>query len=383
MSLQETLQSYSLRGRAWLRARVSEPARYGAHLGVIAGMLLVVFFGRVALTPVSGSVVSASPTSTPVTSDMLSRSLEALLDAAPELSLSELPVEPPAAPEVKEAAYVLQRQAQPHTEIPERERLSVIEHKVQPGESVFSIAEKYHLSPYTIVWSNIEALPAPWLIQPGLTLYILPVDGVYHTVMAGETPQDIAAKYGVTVEALYNKWNSIRPNEPLTPGTLLVIPDGEGEDVSWEPPQAVPGAAVSWGYCGGVAVSGPGSAGWFTLPTGSYYVSGWRFHDPGNPTHIGLDYGCWEGAPIYAADNGVVVWAGWGGGYGNLVQINHGNGYVTYYAHLSQIWVDCGTPVYQGQIIGLCGNTGYSFGSHLHYEIRLWGVPQDPELFQP
>lgn len=376
--LQEQVQD----GWRLLRTRLNESARYGAHVGVIAGMLIVAFFGRVALTPVSGSAATATPTS-----DMaaLTQSLEALVVAAPEAPARPAPVANPDEPatEADDAAYVVQRQAAPHTEIPKRERLTVIEHQVQPGESVFSIAEMYDLSPYTIVWSNVEALPSPWLIQPGLTLYIPPVDGVYHTVLAGETPQSIAEKYGVSVDALYNKWNPIRPNEPLKPGTLLVIPDGTGEDVSWEAPETVPGAAVSWGYCGNTAVSGPGSVGWFTLPTGSYYVSGWRFHDPGNPTHIGLDYGCWTGAPIYAADNGVVVWAGWGGGYGNLVQVNHGNGYTTYYAHLSEIWVGCGTPVYQGQIIGLCGNTGYSFGSHLHYEIRLWGVPQDPELFQP
>ncbi len=359
-----------------VKAHWHEPMRYTAHLSILLGMVLVAFFSRVSLMPVSGS---AAPSPTP-------RSLEALVAAVP------LPGEPvasqgaaaaaPVAAEA-EARFVVQRQAEPHTEIPERERLTVITHQVQAGESVFSIAEKYGLSPYTIAWSNIEALPAPWLIQPGLTLYVLPVDGVYHTVKAGETPESIAATYGVEVSALYNKWNPIRPNEPLKVGTLLVIPGGEGEDVSWDPPQYVPGAAVSWGYCGNVAVSGPGASGWFILPTGSYFVSGWRFHDPGNPTHIGLDYGCWTGAPIYAADNGVVVWAGWGGGYGNLVQVSHGNGYTTYYAHLSEIWVNCGDPVYQGQVIGLCGNTGYSFGSHLHYEIRLWGVPQDPELYQP
>lgn len=379
MSFTETVKTYIQRWTHLAQVRLNEPARYSAHIGILVGMLVVAFFGRIMLTPVSGSVPTSTPTQA---APGLAQSLAVLVAAAPERA-PQTPLVPPTPPATDETDYVVQRQAQPHTEIPERERLTVIEHKVQPGESVFSIAEKYGLSPYTIAWSNIEALPAPWLIQPGLTLYILPVDGVYHTVLAGETPQSIAAKYGVKVEALYNKWNDIRPNEPLQPGTLLVIPDGEGEDISWEPPQAVPGAAVSWGYCGGTAVSGPGSAGWFILPTGSYYVSGWRFHDPGNPTHIGLDYGCWEGAPIYAADNGVVVWAGWGGGYGNLVQISHGNGYVTYYAHLSEIWVGCGTPVYQGQIIGLCGNTGYSFGSHLHYEIRLWGVPQDPELFEP
>ena len=119
------------------------------------------------------------------------------------------------------------------------------------------------------------------------------------------------------------------------------------------------------------------------MPTGSYSVSGWYFGDPRNPGHIGLDYRCSLGDPIYAADNGVVTYAGWSGGYGNLVKVSHGNGYVTYYAHFSAFGVGCGEPVYQGQIVGYCGSTGWSTGPHLHYEIRKNGVPQNPQLFEP
>ena len=141
-------------------------------------------------------------------------------------------------------------------------------------------------------------------------------------------------------------------------------------------------ASASWGYCGDTAVSGPGATGWFILPTGSSLVSGWYFHDVRNPGHIGLDYKCSLGDPIYAADNGVVIFAGWGGGYGNLVRVSHGNGYQTYYAHFNSFAVGCGEPVYQGQILGYCGTTGWSTGPHLHYEIRLNGVPLDPQLFE-
>ncbi len=86
---------------------------------------------------------------------------------------------------------------------------------------------------------------------------------------------------------------------------------------------------------------------------------------------------------IVAADAGVVVWAGWNGGYGNLVRVRHGNGYETYYAHFNAYAVSCGEPVYQGQILGYCGTTGWSTGPHLHYEIRYNGVPQNPQLFEP
>ncbi len=95
---------------------------------------------------------------------------------------------------------------------------------------------------------------------------------------------------------------------------------------------------VQFGLCGDINVTGPGANGWFGLPTGSYAVSGWYFGDARNPSHIGLDYRCRLGDAIYASDNGVVVFAGWSGGYGNLVKVDHGNGFVTYYAHLDSIW---------------------------------------------
>jgi murein DD-endopeptidase MepM/ murein hydrolase activator NlpD len=96
-----------------------------------------------------------------------------------------------------------------------------------------------------------------------------------------------------------------------------------------------------------------------------------------------LDYRCHLGDPIVASDSGVVIFAGWGGGYGNLVRVSHGNGYQTYYGHFDSFAVGCGEPVVQGQILGYCGTTGYSTGPHLHYEIRMNGVPQNPALFEP
>ena len=273
----------------------------------------------------------------------------------------------------------------PLTTIPERERLGVMTYTVQDGDTIFGIAVVFGVSPETIVWSNREIInDAPWLIQPGTELFILPVDGLYHTTLAGETPASIAESYEVDPAVLYNEWNEIDEGRPLREGQLLVIPGAQGEEVVWEAPPtyASPGSTgASYGVCSGVSVSGPGATGWFVLPTGNQRVSGWYFHDPRNPTHIGLDYGCRLGDPIYAADNGVVTIAGWNGGYGILVEVNHGNGFVTRYAHFSELAVGCGTPVYQGQIVGYCGSTGWSTGPHLHYEVRFNGVPQDPQAY--
>ncbi len=276
----------------------------------------------------------------------------------------------------------------PHTIIPERSRAQVITYAIQQGDNIFDVAAQFGLAPETIVWSNREGIKdAPWLIRPGLEVFILPVDGVYHTVRAGETAASIAADYEVGQSILYNEWNDLEEGRRLREGQLLIVPGGKGEEVTWAPPQpqyAIAGTSqLSWGVCSGVTFTGPGANGWFIYPTGSSRVSGWYFHDPRNPTHIGLDYTCRLGDPLYAADNGVVTIAGWNGGYGILIEINHGNSFITRYGHFSDIAVGCGQSVYQGQLLGYCGSTGWSTGPHLHFEIRYNGVPQDPQAYLP
>lgn len=104
----------------------------------------------------------------------------------------------------------------------------------------------------------------------------------------------------------------------------------------------------------------------------SYY--GWR----SGRMHTGIDIAGNNLKPIYASAGGTVVSAGYSGGYGNLVIISHGNGVQTYYAHCSSILVSPGQKVSQGQNIALVGSTGNSTGPHLHFEIRVNGVTQNP-----
>jgi hypothetical protein len=363
------------------RAVAAFVGRYSAHLSILVLALLIVMVGRMAVTPVSIAVTpEANIMSLPVAAEPM---------VTPTAALTGTFITWQGANQASRAVY---RMAQPRTDIPERVRLEVITYTVQSGDNIFLIAERFKLSPYSIAWANMEPLQgSPWMIQPGLPLFIPPVDGAYHTVMAGETLEAIAEQYGVLASALDNVWNKLESGVPLYEGQQLMVPGGVGEDVEWNPPPPPPivttpgvsAAAASWGACGDVAVNGPGATGWFILPTGSYAVSGWYFRDARNPRHYGLDYRCRLGDPIYAADNGVVVFAGWGGGYGNLVRVRHGNGYETYYAHFSAFAVGCGQAVYQGQLLGYCGSTGWSSGPHLHYEIRLNGVPQNPQLFEP
>ena len=113
----------------------------------------------------------------------------------------------------------------------------------------------------------------------------------------------------------------------------------------------------------------PVGYGTFVFPTSRHFLSGFDYSTKTN--HLGIDLAAEEGDPIYAADGGVVVYAGANSyGYGNMIMVDHGTGFQTLYAHLSQIFVGCGDNVAQGQTIGGAGMTGHASGAHLHFEVR-------------
>lgn len=113
----------------------------------------------------------------------------------------------------------------------------------------------------------------------------------------------------------------------------------------------------------------------FIWPSQYQALSGTDFEEG----HPGIDLSAPSGTPVFAADSGLVIFAGWAGaGYGNTVLIDHGNGYKTLYAHLSQVSTVCSARVEKGKIIGLSGNTGNSSGPHLHFEVRVPGGYLNP-----
>ena len=103
----------------------------------------------------------------------------------------------------------------------------------------------------------------------------------------------------------------------------------------------------------------------------------------GSTNHKGIDIAGRYGTPVYAADGGTVVYAGWMGGYGYLIQIDHGNGYVTYYGHNSSLTASVGQHVHKGQQIARVGSTGNSTGNHCHFEVRYNGVAKNPLNYLP
>ncbi len=128
----------------------------------------------------------------------------------------------------------------------------------------------------------------------------------------------------------------------------------------------------------GAGTTGDGrpSAAGLIWPCDGVVVSG--FGTRWGRMHEGIDIGCAYGTPNRAAAAGTVIHAGWLGGYGNLVVVDHGNGLSTAYAHASSILVSVGQSVSQGQTVSLVGSTGHATGPHLHFEVRVNGVAVDP-----
>ena len=280
---------------------------------------------------------------------------------------------------IGELAWV-SRQANAHTVIPERSRDEIGSYEVQAGDSVFSISKKYNIKPETILWANTDLLQDnPNELSIGQNLKIPAVDGVIYKWKSNDTIEGVARKFKTTAEEILT-WpdnNLDLANPKIASGTEVMVPGGSRELRTWVVPtfwRANSGATrgiQSQCDAGGTAMG----SGTFVWPAASRLISGNDFWSG----HLGLDIGAAMGAPIYAADSGVVVYAGGiDGGYGLMVMIDHGNGFHTLYAHLSQILVRCGQNVAQGSTIAYSGSTGNSTGAHLHFEIRYMGAFVNP-----
>ena len=279
---------------------------------------------------------------------------------------------------VSQESESIQRDLKMKTNIPtDKPRYEPEPYQVVRGDSVFAIADTFKLKPETVYWANYEEFDgSPANIQPGQELVIPPTDGVYYEWKEDDTIESVAAKFEVEPDAIiYWPGNSLDLTNPtIEPGTRVMIPGAVEND---QPLfiQVVTRESTGGDACGG----GYQSRGFFSWPTGARYLSGYDFGQEG---HNGIDISAPEGTSVWAADNGVVTMAqgGWNYGYGNVVQIDHGNGFVTIYAHLSAISVSQCQSISAGAPVGAAGNTGNSQGAHLHFEIRQGGSPINPWL---
>lgn len=294
---------------------------------------------------------------------------------APGLETAQLPVE------ISVVLDGISRQANLHTTIPSRPRIDVIEYTVQQGDTLFGIAEEYGLQPTTILFGNYATLKdSPDLLQPGQKLNILPVDGTYYQWVETDSLTTVAKYFGVDPDAIISfPGNHLDPdtigelNHPnIAGGTWLVVPGGTRQFTSWTAPSQLVRSNPSvhvWGpgVCSGISYVQVGY-GTFIYPTVEHWLSGTPFLP--SIRHFGVDFAGQLGNAVYATDAGTVVYAGWNDwGYGNMIILDHGNGWQSLYAHLSQINVSCGQSVGQGDVIGLVGTTGNSTGPHLHFEL--------------
>ncbi len=254
-----------------------------------------------------------------------------------------------------------------------------VTYEPQADETLEDIAKKYNTTVETVKETN--GLENDEIFGKTLTIYtgepLFSVKTVEHvfgefeipfetvseddsSLYRGRTEVDIEGVCGTKyVDSYITKINGEVTEEEIVEETVLSEPITQKQRVGTkEPPPSV----------------GTGS---FAMPTSgkltSPYGSRW------GRKHAGIDVAAKTGTPIYAADNGIVTEAQYkNNGYGNFISIDHGNGYVTYYAHCSEIKISKGDVVAKGDLIGTVGSTGRSTGPHLHFEIRLEGKTQNP-----
>lgn len=227
----------------------------------------------------------------------------------------------------------------------------IIDYIVQPGDTFQSIAESNGISVNTLLWANELSLSS--VIKTGQTLTILPADGILHVVKLGDTVGAIALKYKAGLDDVI-AFNSLASQDDIYIGDIVIVPGGVMPKKS-----AVP-----------LDIQVPLADNYFIFPVQGKITQGLHFYNA-------VDVANKCGTPIYAAAAGTVqrVKYGYNFGGGNLLTILHSNGTVTYYGHLSTIFVKPGDRVDVGQNIALVGGgtgaigDGLSTGCHVHFQV--------------
>ena len=237
---------------------------------------------------------------------------------------------------------------------------AIVEYIVEPGDTLWSISQKFNISLNTVLWAN--NLNQNSYLQPGQKLIIPPVSGVIHHVKAGDTVSEIAKKYKAKAEDVIS-FNNLSNEADVFVGDILVVPDG-----------VMPSPTVSY-----VSTWVPIANSYFICPISSpcRITQGLHWYNAVDFSHGTC------GEPVFAAAQGQVLkvkltnstsrWAFWGAG--NHLTILHPNGVVTMYGHLQTVFVNPGDEVSQGQIIALMGGqpgtpgAGLSTACHLHFGV--------------
>ncbi|MCB1199266.1 MAG: peptidoglycan DD-metalloendopeptidase family protein [Leptospiraceae bacterium] len=224
-----------------------------------------------------------------------------------------------------------------------------IKYKLKRGETLAQVAKRYNISQEAIAGSSgIRIIDE---VYPGTVLYIPTKNGFFYSVRNGERLAKILQKHNVSLEKFLSE------NPDVNPDIL-----GKGEEIF------LPGAKPK-----NIIRS------YWIVPVQSRLITSPYGHRtwPRNAFHKGVDLKA-QYVAVRAARGGEVIFAGWLGGYGNAIVIKHDGEYKTLYAHMSKLYTSKGKFVSRGAVIGRSGNTGYSFGAHLHFEITKNGKPLNP-----
>ena len=312
------------------------------------------------------------------------------LEVAEQLArISATPTAEPPAP--VEDAVVRAASVAP---VPEQKAYTVYE--VQSGDTVSSIAARSGVSRESIVANNAEIVDSD-VLKLGQSIIIPVTDGIVHEVRYGETLSDIATRFGVDVPAI----TSFGANHIATPDDIketqyVFVPGGKQPAparAAGAPASAAAGTPASAaGSSAAGAASGSGASA--AVATGASSNSGliWPVsgpisspYGPSHPLGIDIDGYRLAGAAVAAATDGTVVFAGGNAccSYGLYVVVMSPGGIETLYAHLSSIVVSQGESVSQGEEVGVIGSTGYSTGTHLHFEVIDHGTRENPAAYLP
>jgi len=249
----------------------------------------------------------------------------------------------------------------------------IFAYEVEPGDTLSSLAQRFGIKKETLTMEN--NLWNANSLRTGITLKILPVDGISHVVKKGDTISKIAKKYDIEEDVIIRQ-NQLEEGEVLLADTALIIPGAKksvAAPIQYQ--NTAPSTASAYTYSGG-------SSGRLIWPTLSSAVQTQGYHSG----HYAIDIANRAKGPIFAAAAGRIIKAsyGWNGGYGNYIIIDHGDGMQTLYAHNEKLYVTEGQYVDQGQTISWMGRSGRvrgPTGIHLHFEVRINGVKYNPWNF--
>lgn len=250
-------------------------------------------------------------------------------------------------------------------------------HAIEPGDTVWRLAQRYETDLGTLLDLNPEL--DPWRLRLGEPVRIIAgFRGIAYEVAPEDSLEAIAVQYDVAAVDI-QLINGLSPDGSVQPGQTLLLPGARprrallasrgGPDRSEAPdPASTPSRSIATG-------------GWVWPIEGGIHSS--EFGGRWGGFHSGMDIAVPTGTEAVAAAAGIVSFAGWDGGYGYCVVIDHGDGVQTKYAHASALLVQEGQQVGQGQPVIRVGSTGNSTGPHLHFEVLVDGVPRNPRHYLP